>query len=93
MSSCISVDSARTAEFSRRNHIRRLSFFGPILRDDFRPDSDIDVLVEFEPGCRVGLLDMASMEIESVGNSRPKSGSANPQRLEQVFPRGSTRSG
>jgi len=38
------------AEFCRRHHIRRLSLFGSILRADFGPDSDIDVLVEFEPG-------------------------------------------
>src|SRR5438477_2122924 len=38
------------AEFCRRHHIRKLALFGSILRPDFRPDSDIDVLVEFEPG-------------------------------------------
>lgn len=43
------------ADFSRRNHIRRLAVFGSALRDDFRPDSDLDILVEFEPGVRVGL--------------------------------------
>jgi hypothetical protein len=43
------------ADFCRRNHIRRLSLFGSILRDDFGPDSDIDVLVEFEPGQTPGL--------------------------------------
>jgi len=43
------------ADFSRRHHIRRLALFGSALRDDFRPDSDLDVLVEFQPGARVGL--------------------------------------
>ncbi len=43
------------AEFSRRNRIRRLALFGSALRDDFRPDSDLDILVEFEPDTRVGL--------------------------------------
>lgn len=38
------------AAFCRRHSIRRLSLFGSVLRDDFRPDSDVDVLVEFEPG-------------------------------------------
>ena len=38
------------AEFCRRHHIRKLSLFGSVLRDDFGPDSDVDVLVEFEPG-------------------------------------------
>ncbi len=45
----------KIAEFCRRHHIRKLSLFGSVLRDDFRPDSDIDVLVTFEPGHVVGL--------------------------------------
>jgi uncharacterized protein len=51
----ITVDRQRLAEFCRNNHIRKLALFGSILRDDFRPDSDIDVLVEFEPGHVPGL--------------------------------------
>lgn len=54
----------KLAEFCRKNHIRRLSFFGSVLRDDFRPDSDIDVLVEFEPDSNVTLLDMGGMQME-----------------------------
>lgn len=46
----IEVDRERIAGFCRRHHIRRLAFFGSVLRDDFTPDSDVDVLVEFEPG-------------------------------------------
>lgn len=45
----------RMREFCRRNHIRKLSLFGSVLREDFEPDSDIDVLVEFEPGKTPGL--------------------------------------
>jgi predicted nucleotidyltransferase len=41
--------------FCRRNHIRKLSLFGSVLRDDFTPESDVDVLVEFEPGHTPGL--------------------------------------
>ena len=44
----------RVAEFCQRNRIRRLALFGSVLRDDFAPDSDVDVLVEFEAGARVG---------------------------------------
>ena len=44
----------RIAEFCQRNHIRRLALFGSVLRDDFAPESDVDVLVEFEPDTRVG---------------------------------------
>jgi predicted nucleotidyltransferase len=46
----IPVDPAKIAEFCQRWHITELSLFGSVLRDDFRPDSDVDVLVEFEPG-------------------------------------------
>ncbi len=59
----VDIPKQRVAEFCRRNHIRRLALFGSVLRDDFRPDSDVDVLVEFEPGARVGLLRLAGMEI------------------------------
>jgi predicted nucleotidyltransferase len=43
------------AAFCRRNRVRRLSFFGSVLRDDFGPESDVDLLMEFEPGTTVGL--------------------------------------
>lgn len=49
------VPQERTADFCRRNRIRRLAFLGSVLRDDFRPNSDVDVLVEFEPGHVPGL--------------------------------------
>jgi len=45
----IAIDRERIAQFCRRNHIRKLALFGSVLRDDFRPDSDVDVLVEFDP--------------------------------------------
>jgi len=56
----ISIPRDALAEFCRRHHIRKLWLYGSVLRDDFRPDSDVDVLVEFEPGCLVGfaILDM-----------------------------------
>ncbi len=40
----------KIAELCKRHHVRRLALFGSVLRDDFGPDSDVDVLVEFEPG-------------------------------------------
>jgi predicted nucleotidyltransferase len=52
------------ADFCRRHSIRRLAVFGSALRDDFRDDSDVDVLVEFEPAATPGLLAIAAMEIE-----------------------------
>ena len=59
----IEIPKDRIAEFCRNNHIRRLALFGSVLRDDFGPDSDIDVLVEFEPGQTPGLR-FFGMEIE-----------------------------
>jgi predicted nucleotidyltransferase len=51
----IAVLKDKIAAFCQPHHIRKLSLFGSALRDDFRPDSDIDVLVEFEPGPVLGL--------------------------------------
>jgi hypothetical protein len=51
----ITIPQEEIARFCRRNKIRRLALFGSVLRDDFTPESDVDVLVEFEPGERVGL--------------------------------------
>lgn len=64
MSIQIEIPQDELAAFCRRNHIRRLALFGSVLRDDFRPDSDVDVLVEFEPGAQVGLITLAGIEIE-----------------------------
>src|SRR5947209_6954506 len=50
MSPKISIDRRKIAHFCQRHHIRKLALFGSVLRDDFRPESDVDVLVEFEPG-------------------------------------------
>ncbi|MDQ3701285.1 MAG: nucleotidyltransferase family protein [Chloroflexota bacterium] len=60
----IAIDRKRLAEFCRRHHIHRLALFGSGLRDDFRPDSDVDVLVEFAPGHSVGLIRLAGIERE-----------------------------
>jgi predicted nucleotidyltransferase len=50
----IAVDSERVAEFCGQYHIQRLRLFGSVLRDDFHPGSDVDILVEFEPGHTLG---------------------------------------
>jgi predicted nucleotidyltransferase len=60
----IDIPKEALAEFCRRHHIRRLALFGSVLRDDFRPESDVDVLVEFEPGTHIGLIGLAGVEIE-----------------------------
>ena len=58
------IPKTKIAEFCQTNHIRRLALFGSVLREDFRPESDIDVLVEFEPAHVPGLFDIARMERE-----------------------------
>lgn len=60
----INISKDQIADFCRPNHIRRLAFLGSVLRDVFSPESDVDVLVEFEPGTRVGLITLVGMEIE-----------------------------
>lgn len=55
MSVQIEIPKDEITAFCRRYHIRRLALFGSVLRDDFRPESDVDVLVEFEPGHVPGL--------------------------------------
>jgi uncharacterized protein len=60
----ILVDKAQLDAFCRHHHIRRLSLFGSVLRDDFRSDSDVDILVEFAPDRVPGFLGLAQMEAE-----------------------------
>ena len=60
MSVRIPIDRKKIAEFCRRHHIRKLSLFGSVLRDDFQTDSDVDVLVEFEPNHIPGLAFFAT---------------------------------
>ena len=60
----VSIDRDRLAEFCKAWSVKRLALFGSILRADFRPDSDVDVLVQFEPRAGITLLDMAEMERE-----------------------------
>jgi predicted nucleotidyltransferase len=63
----IDIPHKKIEEFCQRHHIRRLALFGSALRDDFTPDSDVDVLVEFEPGTRVGMIRLAGIELELSG--------------------------
>jgi predicted nucleotidyltransferase len=58
----LDLDPPTIRDFCRRHHVRRLSLFGSVLRDDFRPDSDVDVLVEFEPGRRYTYFTLAEVE-------------------------------
>lgn len=58
------LDAGALAVLCERSRIRKLSLFGSQLKGTARPDSDIDLLVEFEPGARITLFDMAQIEIE-----------------------------
>ncbi len=62
MSVQIAVPKDKIADFCRRNRIRRLALFGSVVRDDFEPTSDVDVLVKFEPGHTPGLAFFAMQD-------------------------------
>lgn len=63
----IAASPEAIADFCRRNHIRKLSLFGSVLRDDFTLESDVDVLVEFEPEAIPGFFDLVGMKEELSG--------------------------
>ena len=60
----LDLPQERLAQFYQRHHIRKLSLFGSVLRLDFTSDSDVDMLVEFEPEYIPGLIRLAAMELE-----------------------------
>ena len=80
----IDLPKDKIAEFCKRNHIRKLSLFGSALRSDFRPGSDIDVLVEFETGHVPG-LNFFTMEIELSQLLGQKVDLNTPQFLSRYF--------
>jgi len=63
----VEIDRERLAGFCRRHHIRCMAFFGSVLRDDFRSDSDVDVLVEFLPEAKHSLFDLVRIQEELKG--------------------------
>jgi predicted nucleotidyltransferase len=78
-------------EFCKRWSITEFSVFGSVLRDDFRPDSDIDVLVSIDPKAHIGLFEIAQMQIELEEMfERPvdlveKEGLRNPYRRKEIL--------
>ena len=60
----LEISKEEIAEFCKKNHIKKLSLFGSSVRRDFRSDSDVDILVEFEPDTHVGLIKLAGLELE-----------------------------
>ena len=60
----LAVDESRIANFCRKWSVAELALFGSVLREDFRCDSDVDVLVSFLPQAQIGLIGLSKMEIE-----------------------------
>jgi predicted nucleotidyltransferase len=79
MSPHISIDRDAVSAFCQRHHITRLALFGSVLRDDFGPDSDVDVLVEFQAGHVPG-FNFVSIE-------REFSGLLHGRRVDMVTPK------
>jgi hypothetical protein len=67
MSVAIDIDREKIAAFCRKWRITEFSLFGSVLRDDFRPDSDVDVLISVAPQVRIGLRELYDMEQELEG--------------------------
>ena len=81
----MALDRERLASFCREHNIARLSLFGSILGEEFRSDSDVDVLVEFEPGTRLGLIGMAKLELELTSMLGRKVDLRTPSDLSRYF--------
>ncbi|MEE8184832.1 MAG: nucleotidyltransferase domain-containing protein [Thermodesulfobacteriota bacterium] len=81
----IDVPHEKIAEFCRINHIRKLSFFGSVLSSNFSSSSDVDVLIEFEPGHVPGFITLSGMEIELSEIIGRKVDLRTPEDLSRYF--------
>jgi predicted nucleotidyltransferase len=81
----IELPRKEIATFCRTHHIARLSVFGSALTEDFGPDSDVDFLVEFEPGHVPGLIRFAGMELELTAIIGRKADLRTPAELSKYF--------
>ena len=79
------ISKEKLADFCRRNYIRKLSIFGSLIRDQLRPESDIDVLVEFEKNHTPGLFSIVRMEMELSEIIGRKVDLRTPENLSQYF--------
>ena len=79
------IPRAEMETFCRRNHITKMSLFGSALRDELQPDSDIDILVEFDKDHMPGLFDIAGMEIELSETIGRKVDLRTPEDLSRYF--------
>ncbi len=85
MSVRISIPYAAIREFCRRNRVRRLALFGSVLRDDFTPTSDVDMLIEFDSGVRIGLIGLMRLQNELSQIVGRKVDLRTPQDLNPLF--------
>ena len=81
----IEIPKEKIAEFCKRNHICKLSLFGSVLHGDFGPDSDIDLLVEFDPAHIPGFFKLAHIERELSEIMGKKVDLRTPQELSKYF--------
>ena len=81
----IKLTKEQIAEFCKKNHIKKLAFFGSVLRDDFRSDSDIDVLVTFDRSVPIGLFEVIGMEMELSEMIGKKVDLRTPNELSDYF--------
>jgi uncharacterized protein len=81
----VNFEMAKIDDFCRRWGVRRLSLFGSILTDEFGPESDVDVLVEFLPGTHVGLIGMGTMQAELIDLIGREVDLRTPNELSDLF--------
>jgi len=81
----VAIDREQLAEFCRRHHIRWLALFGSVLGPDFGPDSDVDILVRFEPDRVPGLFNLVRMEDELTAILGRKADLRTPEDLSRYF--------
>ena len=85
------IPEKKIADFCKRWSVSEFSIFGSVLRDDFRPDSDVDVLVSFTQDAHISLFDLAQMQVELEALfDRPvdlveKAGLRNPYRRDEIL--------
>jgi predicted nucleotidyltransferase len=85
------IPRKRIAEFCKRWSITEFAVFGSVLREDFRPDSDVDVLVSIDPKAHIGLFEIAEMQIELENMFKrsvdlvEKEGLRNPYRRSEIL--------
>ena len=81
----IEIPNEKIARFCRRNRVRKLSLFGSVLREDFKDESDVDVLIEFEEGCTPGFFGMAGLELELSKMLKRKVDLRTPAEISRHF--------